>query len=104
MISAKLYSCIEVLRNIVGDTFPEQALTDACIKADFDPERAANDILNGGEAAAEPTSTRKAAAELTSTREAATESACTRESGTESTCIRELPIVISRCFELFIAL
>ena len=43
---AKLNSCLDKLRNIVGDTCAESALVQACIAADFNVERAANMLLS----------------------------------------------------------
>jgi elongation factor 1 alpha-like protein len=42
---AQLYSCLEALRNILGDSTPEHILVDAVIKVGFDHEKALNAIL-----------------------------------------------------------
>ena len=47
-ISAKLNSCLEALRSIVGENFTTEALESACVKADFDLELAADAVLNQG--------------------------------------------------------
>lgn len=44
--SAKLNSCLEEMRNILGDTVPEHIMIEAVLRADFHYEKALNDLLN----------------------------------------------------------
>lgn len=43
--TAKLMSCIEVVRNVIGDTIPDSVLTDKIILNNFNAEAALDDIL-----------------------------------------------------------
>lgn len=43
--TAKLISCIEIIRNVIGDTIPESVLTQRIIKFNFDAEIALDDLL-----------------------------------------------------------
>jgi hypothetical protein len=43
---ARLNSCLEEMRNILGDTTPEHILIEAALRADFNSERALNDVLS----------------------------------------------------------
>ena len=45
-VAVQLNSCLEELRNILGDSTPEHVLVDAVIKENFDLEKALNSILN----------------------------------------------------------
>lgn len=42
---AQLYSCLEEIRSVLGDSTPEHILTDAVVKADFNCEKALDTIL-----------------------------------------------------------
>ncbi|ELT90052.1 hypothetical protein CAPTEDRAFT_178027 [Capitella teleta] len=43
---ARLNSCLEEMRNIVGETTPEHLMIDAVLRSDFNYEKALNDVLN----------------------------------------------------------
>ena len=45
IIVAQLNSCLEEMRNIIGDSTPEHIMIDAIIKTDFDYEKALNHVL-----------------------------------------------------------
>ena len=45
-VLAKLNSCLEELRSIVGETTPEQQLIGACISCNYDVEKVINMVLN----------------------------------------------------------
>ena len=45
-VSAQLNSCLEELRNILGDSTPEHVLIDAIMKNNFEFEKALNSVLN----------------------------------------------------------
>lgn len=42
----RLQSCLDEMRNVVGDTFPEKTLVDAIIKHEFDLEKALDFVLS----------------------------------------------------------
>lgn len=44
--TAQLNSCLEEMRNILGETVPERVMVDAVIKSSFDQEKALNAILS----------------------------------------------------------
>lgn len=46
LIVAMLLSCLETIRDVVGDTTPDHILTRTVIENDFDCERALNSILS----------------------------------------------------------
>ena len=43
---ARLQSCLDEIRNVVGDTAPERLLVDATLRAGFDINRALDIVLN----------------------------------------------------------
>ena len=45
-VAVRLNSCLEELRNILGDSTPEYVMVDAVIKQNFDFEKSLNSILN----------------------------------------------------------
>ena len=45
LAAAQLNSCLEEMRNILGDSTPEHVLVDAIVTANFDYEKALNQVL-----------------------------------------------------------
>ena len=45
-IVVRLNSCLEELRNILGDSTPEHVMVDAVLKQNFDFQKSLNAILN----------------------------------------------------------
>lgn len=43
---AKLLSCMEEIRNIVGDSFSDRRITDACLINEYDFTKALDNLLN----------------------------------------------------------
>ena len=44
--AAQLNSCLEEMRNILGESSPECVLVQAAVACSFDPEKAVNSILD----------------------------------------------------------
>ncbi|XP_074642146.1 HBS1-like protein isoform X2 [Tubulanus polymorphus] len=47
---AQLNSCLEEMRNIIGDSVPEHTMVDAVVKSDFNLEKALDQVLNKADA------------------------------------------------------
>ena len=45
-LSARLNSCLEEMRNILGESVPEHIMIDAVIRHNFEHDKALNDVLN----------------------------------------------------------
>ena len=46
IFTAKLNSCLEEIRNILGESVPENVMVDTVIKSNFSLDRALNELLS----------------------------------------------------------